>query len=123
MCRRRTVLSLRDILNLGFGHHSIAKVRAKEARGVKINSSPDNLRELCLHPEEVEPRRKSGVKLNHHVDVAVRSKIRTKHRSKERESANVISHAEISDSFLWKIDLRACHSKPAPARRHARERL
>ncbi len=75
MCRSRTKVSWRDILNLGFGQRPIAEVTAEKARRVKVDLAAKNLAQFLFHPEEGETRSLTGFKLHYDVHVTVRPKI------------------------------------------------
>jgi len=75
MCRSRTELSWRDILNLGFGEYSVAEVAAQKTWGIKIYSPTENGRQLILHSEELEAGNVSELEFHDHVDVTIWQKI------------------------------------------------
>ena len=54
ICRSRTKLSWRDILNLGIGEHSVAEKAAQKFGCVEVYSPAENFRKLVLRREEVE---------------------------------------------------------------------
>jgi len=109
MCRSRTKLSWRDILNLGVGERAVAEVSAQKARSVKINPATEDLRQLFLHREEIEARHVTGFELDDHVHVAVWPKIVAKDRAEEREPADVMPPAKAADPVRRYFDSRALH--------------
>jgi hypothetical protein len=75
MCRSRTVLSWRDILDLGVGEHPVAEVTAQKPGCIEVNGPTQNYRQLVLHREEVEAGNMSGLEFHDYVDVTVRQEV------------------------------------------------
>jgi len=109
MCRSRTALSWRDILNLGVGERSIAEVGAQKPCGVKINPAAEDCRQLFLHREEIEAWGVTGLELDDHVHVAVWPEIVTEYRAEESEPADVMPPAKAADPVRRYFDSRALH--------------
>src|SRR5215469_9287082 len=109
MWRSRTVLSWRDILNLGLGKYSIAEVTAQEPRCVEIDGSAQDSRQLVLHREKFEAGSVSRLELHDHIHVAVRQKVFAQNRPEERELSNMIAPAEVANALRWNFYLRASH--------------
>jgi|ERR1039457_868038 hypothetical protein len=109
MCRSRTKLSWRDILNLGVGEHSVAEVTAQKPGCIKVDGPAKNTRQLILHREEVEAGNVSGLEFHDHVHVTVWQKIVAQNRAEEREPTDVMPSAEGANAFHRYVDSCAFH--------------
>src|SRR5271165_3569306 len=110
MCRSRSRLSWRDILNLGVYEHSSAEVAAQKPRRDKVDGPAHNAQQLFVHREELEAKIVSGVEFFGHVHVAIWAKIIAQNQAEEREpAAAVMSSEEIANAFRRHFDSRVSH--------------
>jgi hypothetical protein len=77
MCRKRTVASWRDIVNLGVSNCLVANVSAQEAGSLQVNFAAEHLRQLVFHREEIQPRNVTGIEFDKHIDVAPITEVRS----------------------------------------------
>ena len=90
--------SASSVLNLCFREDAIAEVPRELAGGAQVDGSAKKLRELELYrgePNEAHPRLR--LELDEKVDVAVGLLIAVEHGAKQREAADPMPLAELSD--------------------------
>src|SRR5450759_3839307 len=105
---RRTQSSLRDKLDLGFGHHFFTEVAAKETLGAQIDAAADDLAQLVLHADHVEEGDLGlGCELHQHVHVALRPEVVAQYGPEEREMLDGIAAAELGDALVLDLDVKA----------------
>src|SRR5579885_3179981 len=109
MWRSRTMVSWRDILNLGFCQRSIAEVSAQKGRRVEIHFPAKNFGEFALETEKLQARYESGIEFDEHIHVAAWLEVVTQDRSEQRQLADVMPAAKLRDAVLWNFDPRASH--------------
>src|ERR1700693_1202407 len=96
MWRMGTVSSRLDIHLLGLSQDLVAEVLAQRVHGVQVDPPAQDLRQLILHAREREARRTTRLKLDQHVNVAIRREVVAQDRTEEGEPANVVTAAEVA---------------------------
>src|SRR2546428_78390 len=114
MCCRRTRSSCCDILDLGLAHDAVPEVAAQGARRVQIDLAPEDCGELILDIDEREARDVTGLELDEYVDVAAWAEVVAEHGAEERQLADVMPLAELSDSPTVDGDSRRHRSNGSP---------
>ena len=89
-------------LNLSLGHHSLACPGTEELRGHQVQApASENARPLFLHLTETDqPWNVTGLEFHHNVHIAVRTEIIPQHRTEQRQPANAVAAAELTEPFL-----------------------
>lgn len=81
------------------------EIGAQESRRVQLNLSLEEFRKLVLHGEERQPRHMPWLELHQHIYVAIWPEVIAQHRAEQRQLADGMTFAEVSDGFLRHVDL------------------
>jgi hypothetical protein len=73
----------RRIVHLGFREHLFTEVAAQESWRVQVHLPAEEAAELFLDGKEAQPRNMSGLELDEHVHVAIRTEIVPENRAEQ----------------------------------------
>ncbi len=66
---------------------------------MEIDPTSEDLGQVVLHPEELQPGRLAGLELHQDVDIALGPEILSKHRTEECQSLDPVTPAECRDGI------------------------
>ncbi len=101
------------ILNLRLRHHFFPKIAAQIFRRAQIDlAAAENARQLLFHVIKLEePDSAAGLEFDQHINIAIRTEIRTQDGTEKCQLADSVATAEEFQAVLrnWELNLHVQH--------------